>query len=619
MHPLARKELREHLWVLVAMWSLCALGLLSLLVMARREGSPLVALRNLLQVFGVLLALALANRFVVREFGGRTQLFLETLPMGRAQVITVKWLTGVACLLLPMVLGFLLVLGVADSTVELTPRFILLLAVRGLVFLLFVYSLAFLVGLTGRYRYVLWLALLAIAIAANVLGQLPFQQWPPMQLVSQSMPFERYVFPTQALWITGVATIALVASTYALALGFQGSWVVALAQRMSLREKAVTTAVFISILYGLVLFEDRKAKPPFALQNAVSSPEGLPAVMIARGEGVTEEQARRLAQTLALELQRLRDDLSLDKVPVVAVLPEGSIDGDLFLVAELSESDGVVLRGAVGSADFDEAGFRAFTQSRVLNWHSRGRAAREDRRWLLDGYSRWRIAREDTVQRDLLRLRAAVAVQVLEAQGLQLDASLGRWLATREQLGDCLGEALAWRAVETLASSLGPDGIGKLARTAFGGHRSSGVRSVLREDPVDELLRNAGIAGTAALGQELGRALRSDSTAMAGRMDAADLWPVRFEATAMRGSTFELRFDVESPDAGSHPFAVRYARLGPWQGELAREKLDRFDAAASGVVPASFTRSEHVFAAIEVHRPELQCNLRLGARRLEVQ
>src|SRR5262249_31544709 len=115
MHPLVRKELREHRGVLVAMWTVCALGLLVLLAASQRQGSPVAAWRMLLLIFGSLLSLALANRFVVREYGGRTQLFLETLPMGRAQVITLKWLTSAVCLLVPMALAFGLILLVAAS------------------------------------------------------------------------------------------------------------------------------------------------------------------------------------------------------------------------------------------------------------------------------------------------------------------------------------------------------------------------------------------------------------------------------------------------------------------------------------------------------------------------
>jgi hypothetical protein len=64
---------------------------------------------------------------------------------------------------------------------------------------------------------------------------------------------------------------------------------------------------------------------------------------------------------------------------------------------------------------------------------------------------------------------------------------------------------------------------------------------------------------------------------------------------------------------------VRYLRIGPWDGELARASMERVDATAPGVLPASFPRGERVFTAVEMYSPQLQCTLRLGARRWQVQ
>ncbi len=97
-------------------------------------------------LLGALSVLTLANRLVVREYTGRTQLFLETLPVSRAQVVAVKWLTGAVLLAIPMAAGFAVTLHVAFAQVTLTSRFIQLIAVRGGTFLLFAYSLAFFIA-----------------------------------------------------------------------------------------------------------------------------------------------------------------------------------------------------------------------------------------------------------------------------------------------------------------------------------------------------------------------------------------------------------------------------------------------------------------------------------------
>ncbi|HTQ36848.1 MAG TPA: ABC transporter permease [Steroidobacteraceae bacterium] len=620
MHPLVRKELREHRGVLIAMWVVFALELLTLLVASKRQGSPVFAWWGLLVFFGPLLSLALANRFVVREYGGRTQLFLETLPMSRAQVIAVKWLTSAVCLLLPMALGFGVILLAARHSVDLTGQFVLSLAMRGFVFLMFAHALAFFVGLTGRYRYLLWLALVVLGIIGYVAWQMPPEQWPPFRLVSGAMPFQRGAAPIQALWITAAITAGLLAATFTLALGFQGSWVVALARRMSLREKIVMTTAFISVIYVMMLVDDRKPKPPFSLQDGVASSAGLPRVMVARAEGLGSAAALGLADRLATDLQALRGYLALGHLPVVAVQPDASIDSGLFLRAHLPDSDGVVLQGAAGAERFDEAGFRAFMLRQVLDWYGRGLASRESRRWLLDGFSRWRVARDDAAQRELLTWRAAAALQVLESGQGGLAQALQHWLTTREQLGDCLGDALAWRATEWLSASLGEEHFRDLARALFGQRPAAGIRAFLAERPVNALLREAGAPATETLAAGLQQAIHAEGTAQADRIPPMRQWSVKFEAVAMRGSLFELHHAVTT--AGNAPvpaYAVRYMSVGPWDGELTPASMERVDATGPGVLPASFPRGERVFTAVEIYSPQLQCTLRLGARRWQVQ
>ena len=88
------KELREHGWILLAVLLLDALGYAVIASSAKDEGSAFVALQRFTLWFGCLTALVVNNRLVVREFTARTQLFLETLPITRSRVITVKLTLG---------------------------------------------------------------------------------------------------------------------------------------------------------------------------------------------------------------------------------------------------------------------------------------------------------------------------------------------------------------------------------------------------------------------------------------------------------------------------------------------------------------------------------------------
>jgi ABC-type transport system involved in multi-copper enzyme maturation permease subunit len=277
------------------LWIAGGLALLGLSKVAKDEGSPLVAYRTMVWVFGVLSALILANRLVVREFSGRTQLFLETLPVSRVQIIAVKWLTGAVLLGIPMTIAFAIVLRAAAEKSLLTARFIDLIAIRSASFLLFAYALAFFIGLTGRYRHVLWGALVLTAFAIDSLTQTPVAQLAPLHVGASSMVFERFELPMTDLVITWLATACLVAATFVLSLAAEGSLVVALSQRMSPREKVAVTVSVLATLSLVSQMEARKPKPAFKLHDAVIGGSATAPVAIGEADEVSDDAAKTAA------------------------------------------------------------------------------------------------------------------------------------------------------------------------------------------------------------------------------------------------------------------------------------------------------------------------------------
>ncbi|MGZ3458778.1 MAG: hypothetical protein ACXU86_09750, partial [Archangium sp.] len=87
---LLRKEWREHRGSWLLLHVLFVL-LLVLLLLAEAQYAEKGSLFELLRVPSVLLATAgalfVAHRLVVREYGQRTQLFLEALPLSRARIL----------------------------------------------------------------------------------------------------------------------------------------------------------------------------------------------------------------------------------------------------------------------------------------------------------------------------------------------------------------------------------------------------------------------------------------------------------------------------------------------------------------------------------------------------
>jgi len=615
MGALLRKELHEHRWVLLVLCLLLCLVQGVTLLSARQSGSPMAAFQAMVASMGPLIALMLANRLVVREYMGRTQLFLETLPVSRLQVIAVKWLLGATLLFLVMAASLAIVLFAARGKVVLTPHFVALVALRAASFLLLMYALAFAIGLTGRYRFLIWGTLVVSCILANAQGQFAFSKWAPIFLVQESMIYERLRLPLREVLITCAAALALVGATFALALSAQGSLVVALSRRMSPREKSIVTVALVDLLAAVAMVDDRKDKPAFALKRAAHSQQG-PAVAV--GAGTDPAAAQSLANRLAGDMLRLQEFLALPLEPALAVLPDQALDVDVFQQAALPNADGVVVRAAFNSAGFDHDGFRAYALAAWLRWHARENASREERRWLLDGFAQWMAARDQPERQQALSLRAAVAARMLQAQPAGSGSAMQQWFSVRERLGTCLADALAWRMVSSLEQGLGEQRFQAVSRAALAARPPNDARAVLLAPSLDQLLEQAGAPHGAALARQFDAMFKADQLRLATRLDLIALPPVVFRARPMRGSSYEIHYQVGEPGAVEAPFSVHYAELGPWDGQLAGETLARIDTARSGILPASYVAGARLFTAVERHEALLGCSVRVAAQRWEV-
>jgi ABC-type transport system involved in multi-copper enzyme maturation permease subunit len=615
MRGLLKKEWREHRWVLLLMLLLLAVGQYFALQSAAMAGSPMVAYQKLVVSFTPLMVLLLANRLVVREYMGRTQLFLETLPVSRAQVLTLKWLLGAALLLLAMAACFGVTLLAARGQVVLTPDYIALVATRSASFILFTYALAFAIGLTGRYRYVIWAVLVGCSIMADAAGQVAIGQWPPFYLVQESMIYQRLQLPLRAVLITCGAAAALVAATFALALSAQGSLVVALSRRMTPREKSGVTIGILALMMAFSVIEMRKPKPAFKLQDAVRSQAG-PAVAV----GIAQDRtaALTLANLLSSDLAGLQSFLALPRAPLLSALPDDALDGDAFQRATLPNADGVVVRAAFTNSAFDREGFRAYALASSMQWYSRGGAAIEERRWLLDGTAQWLVARDLPRQQELLALRAAFAARVLQARQRDAGSAVRQWLTVREELGSCLSDALAWRMVSSLAQQMGEQRFQALSRAVLGVRPPDDARASLLEPSLAQLLAKAQAPDQAMLAQQFGSLFRAEQTRLASTLDRIAMPAASVTARRMGGSTYELHYQVGQGAGEPLPFSIRYVTLGPWVAEIPDEVMSRVDTTRAGVLPGSFTRGTRVFTAIERREALLNCSVRLAGRRWEV-
>lgn len=592
------KEWREHRWVVLALWGLV---LAFVGFRAWREldvGSPFLPFQRVLPFVLPLLCLAIANRLVVREYTGKTQLFLEALPLTPARVLGTKWLLGAVwvCVPLAALLAGLTAWGSAHTSI--TPQLLFNIAARTFIFALCLHALAFTLGLLGRYRYVGWGVVLGVVWTIDRYSQEPVLSLPPLGLVAPSLVVEREPTPWAQLAITVALIAAFAACAAVLALAREGAWVAALAHRMSRREKVAVIVAATLPLSLVATLDARKPKPAFDLREAVrakASALGL-VVGVARAAQLSEADARALGSSLAGDLEEMGSWLKLSALPAVFVLPDASLDIDAYQRADLPDADGVVLKAPLGRLGFQAADFRVFAVHEVLTWYARARNHREARHWLLDGYSAWWVARQDPAFRALLEGRADAATHLVP-----LDArALVRWGETQERLGDCLGTAFAYRGVSRLMQQPGAQ---ELLREVLGARPMNDIRAALRAGAVD-----------AKLAAALAEALR-DAPQVLGPAPKLLGWKARYDARPVGARLYEVEFVVLRPDAEAKaPFSVRYDTLDPWTAEVGW-LLERVDATGDGYLPVTPIEGTRLFTAVEKYDVDLQCTVRIGARR----
>lgn len=611
MMALARKEWREH-WRFVLLLHLIG-GVIFLLlwVSAHNAVSPLQAWRAQVVTFGPLAAIVLPNRLVMREYGLGTQLFLETLPVSRGKVLLTKWLAGWCGLMLFFVPAFCVALYAVRDQVYLRAGLVGLVALRSIVYLLFVYAGAFAIALTLRFRFVVWGLLFLLVVTLSERVQRPAGEWPPFLVAGEAMALLGAPPPWPEIAITAGLAFGLMGVALLLAVSARGALAVVLARRMSTRARTLMALAF-GVVGGLsTLIEKRVPPPPFRLEQAVSS-QGDPVVRVGWMGDVGGMPPARLAAQISSDLAAMRAWLGLRQLAPVSLVPDAWREAHEIGFGK-ADPNQLLVRAALGAPELALPQLREMIRIAELLDQSPAYIWREDRTWLLRGFSAWWEAERTDGYALLLRRRAQAASRLLRAYGLDDEAALRRADTTDELLGECLATAYAWRAVQTLHDRLGPERYRTLMRAALGQPSVDDARSLVRVAATADLLEQGGLPLprlALAMRQEIGRELRGREPSPAPPSG------LQVQAARLAGTVSELRYRI----TGAAPvgLTVRYKALRPAEPSVDPATTYWAGTATRGVLPATFSAGTRVFVMAEAFDPALGCRYRLGAVRKEL-
>jgi hypothetical protein len=614
---LLRKEWREHRGAWLLLYALLGFLLLIELV-AEEHYAEKGSLFELLRIQCVLLstvgAIFMGHRLVVREYGQRTQLFLEALPLSRSRILATKLLLGSAVLLVPLTVSLLVLWDRARAHEAVPSRFVMLLVLRSATPVLLGWAFFALAGLLGRYRNPLYIFLVIALFAVDHLTDFDLSKSGPFGLLGADYAFERQRIPWGDLVPCWALMAAVVTLSFGLVLYRDGTLAELISQRMSHREKVFIACVFVGLFVAVSMMNEAKQRQPFALHEAERAKVKDSALQVASGVGFSKEQARRLAERLSEDLGAMSDYLGLEKLPAVAVLPIRELDADVFQRAKLEKADGVVVRANVAAPDFDPRAFEAFLFREVLIEASEGVVLREERQWLLDGFTTaW--AYRDGAREERLATRAAVASRE--------DFDSGRWLMTRERLGPCLSGALAFRGVQVLRERLGEEAFRTLLRHTLAEPPGTGFWGLWHEPDLASLLRERGGPSEDELSRLWHEALQKDRAAHAPELEQlAGLRPT-LTLVPESAETFRLEHALRTEPGKETPrrYALLHHKLKPFENEVAPHELARQDTVPSpegARLSQGLSRGDRWLFVVQVESETLGCPVRLLAERRDI-
>ncbi len=598
--PLFRKEVREHGFVLAATVAIGALALFAMLEAAENTGGRFVGLAHFLLTIGPLLALVLANRLLVREYTGRTQFFLETLPIGRGGVFVTKWLFGCAFMLLTAWLAWRATFAFARRTEVLAFADAAAALWCAVVFCVTVWSFAALAAMLGRYRYIAWAALVTTVLLAMGVAAIQFYDLPVIRLLGQDVQMAG-ALPEKSAFVYALAvTASCAAGAAALALAGSGAMASTLAQRMTARERVFALVALIAVSTVAYTLEPKPVQPPFEITEGERVDGRWTRVGVLSTESFPAEAARLLARDIADDADSLIDALDLAIHPPVFVLPQQGLDRDVMQRAALDAADGIVLRVAP-NAPPDRV--RMLVLHSLLVDATLDRGLKEDRHALLDGLATYWALRGDEAVRELWWLRAAAVAEPLPAEALTA------WALTAERLGECQSLAVAFSVFDTFAQRLGRDTALQSMKQVFGTPKDD-VRVLLEPDPAATLAATgvdwASLAAAAAAARERARERHAAALAQRPPLDGSVHW----RNDAGQGIV------IETTVSGAARYAAYYGGLSPWAADAgAMSRLDVLGSSA--VLPLSPSRSARVLVVLEVDDAILDCPVRVLAERLQ--
>ncbi|MEM7218591.1 MAG: hypothetical protein AAF515_09520 [Pseudomonadota bacterium] len=577
----------------------------------------------------IVLSLIVGHLFVSSEYLSHTQRFLEALPIRRTSILGAKFVSGLGALWL--LGGIALGLGAYAARAEfLEPRFIALMSARLGVWLLFVWSVVFLISLLGRWRLACAAVLGVGYYLITLMSDFEFSRAPPQTLIDSNLfAFERHAWPWRDLGITLILSAAITALAMGLGRLRDGSFAEALARPLTTRARTFLGALVVVLTGVLVMLPEREDPVPFTFTGEAVSETTKVAISYHH-----PAYAARAEQLLA-ELTPFFEPLAklLDSPPGfrLHITLNTDIEPWQYFTPRTDKVFGVDAQAnfAGSEADWSLTTFVAFGVHQWLSAASNFRVTVEQRHWLTDGFSLWWAYHADQPAPPLdgpLEARLVEALFAVGRRGIKGDP-LRYWDSTGDALGDDLAMAYGYLGWRVLQDAAGHDALLRLARAEFTRPEYGDVRDWLADQrhPLQDRVAQA----TGLEWSDLLARFRAAAARLRARDDYAQALarlPIpRSDIAAVDDALiYRLEFDA-APPPDVHCLAL-HDQTGRLAMPMARGALQEIELVARGRtgtdrlfehrLTGEYGPGEHVYAAIECQFPYLRGGAQLLRRRV---
>lgn len=478
---LLNKEISQHR-VLFLWLGAFALVTTLLLVFAMERLGAITSYLSIASLFTepvlVVIAVILGQQLIVKEYYGRSQRFIEALPVARGQMEWVKFGVGYAVLLAIALAVWAWCVSLASQHEHVSGSFAALMATRICVYVFALWCIVYTFSFLGRLRIGFAGASLLAVYMLDAYTPLEVGRFGPLALMDPDLfASERDTLPARAILETLVIAGAALGLARLLLRLREGSLVETLSVAMSMRDKSFVLVLAVVAIGSASLLGDETADLPFSVgqQNVIT--RGI--VEVAHLEAAYATDAVRHADALALHA---------DQLTTVVTLPDEFRIGVTFAPQVLPmQYDRVrssprygVLTSTDVSRHADQLFFAAFVFHEVFDELMHGRTTSiETLHVFHDGFALYWAAHGASPPPALTTPVPGPLVSEMTPETLLVYASyaarqikldptrIGEWDRTMEELGDGLSLSLNYSLWRVLAEEVGHDTLMAFARSLY--------------------------------------------------------------------------------------------------------------------------------------------------------